>query len=100
MGETPGRRTIHPRPLKHQGGVPLGATNQTTDTTSGTSRSETKTTTSTEERRPDRSSLMWSRSILSPWYIYKQDLMTLKLQTVRFAADAMGMLNDARMSVN
>ena len=46
------------------------------------------------------SSLMWSRLIPSPWHIYKQDLMKLNLQTVRFAADAMRMLNGARLSVN
>ena len=35
-----------------------------------------------------------------PWHIYKQDLMKLNLQTVRFAADAIRMLNGARLSVN
>ena len=67
--------------------------------TSGTSRSET-TKTSREERRPDRSSLMWSRLIPSPWHVYKQDLMRLNLQTVKFAADAVRMLNGARLSEN
>ena len=43
---------------------------------------------------------MWSRPIHSPWHIYKQDLMKLNLQTVSFAADAMRMLNGARLSVN
>ena len=43
---------------------------------------------------------MWSRPVPSPWHIYKQDLMKLKFQTVRFAADAMRMLNGARLSVN
>ena len=42
---------------------------------------------------------MWSRHIPSPWHIYKHDLMKLNLQTVRFAADAMRMLNGARLSV-
>ena len=43
---------------------------------------------------------MWSRPIPSPWHIYKQDLMNLNLQTMRFAADDMRMLNGARLSVN
>ena len=43
---------------------------------------------------------MWSRPIPSPWHVYKQDLMNLNLQTVRFAPDAMRMLNGARLSVN
>ena len=89
------RRTIHP-------GRKLGPVIPTAETTS-TSRSETRsetTSTSREERRPDRSSLMWSRRIPSPWHIYKQDLMKLNLQTVRFAADAMRMLSGARLSVN
>ena len=34
------------------------------------------------------------------WHIYKQDLMKLNLQTVRFAADAIRMLNGARLSDN
>ena len=95
LGEAPIRRTIHPRRR-------LGPVNPTTETTN-TSRSETRTeTTSTirEERRPDRSSLIGSRPIPSPWHIYKHDLMKLNLQTVSFAADAMRMLNGARLSVN
>ena len=52
------------------------------------------------ERCPDRSSLMWSRPTLSPWHMYKEDLMKLNLQTVSFAADAIRMLNGARLSVN
>ena len=35
-----------------------------------------------------------------PWHTYKQDLMKLNRQRVSFAADAMGMLNGARLSVN
>ena len=35
-----------------------------------------------------------------PWYVYKQDLMKLNLQAVRLAADAIRMLNGARLSVN
>ena len=35
-----------------------------------------------------------------PWHMYKEDLMKLKLQTVSFAADAMRMLNGARLSIN
>ena len=60
----------------------------------------TTTTASREDQRPDRGSLMWSRPILSIWHTYKQVLMKLKLQTVRFAADAKRMLNGARLSVN
>ena len=92
LGEEPLRRTIHPRRR-------LGPVNSTTDTTSGTTRSE-KTSTSREERRPDRSSLMWSRSIPSPWHVLKQNLMNFNLQMMKFAADAMRMLNGARLSVN
>ena len=94
LGEAPIRRTIHPRRR-------LGRVNSTAETTS-TSRSETRseiTSTSREERRPDRSSLMWTRPIPSPWHKYKQNLMNLNLQTVRFAADAMWTLNGARLSV-
>ena len=43
---------------------------------------------------------MWSRPIPSPWNIYKQDLMKLNLQTVRLGADAIRMLNGARLFVN
>ena len=89
------RRTIQPRRR-------LGPVNPITETTS-TSRSETRsetTSTSREERRPDRSSLMWSRPIPSPCHTYKQDQMKLNPQTVIFAADAMRMLNGARLSVN
>ena len=50
LGEAPIRRTIHPRRR-------LGHVNLTIDLTSGTSRSET-TSTTREERRPDRSYLM------------------------------------------
>ena len=92
LGEAPVRRTIHPRRR-------LGPVNSRTDTTSGTSRSET-TSTSRAEKRPDRSSLMCSRPIPSPWHVYKQDLMKLNLQMMKFAADAMRMLNGARLSVN
>ena len=89
------RRTINPRRS-------LGPVNSTAETTS-TSRSDTRsetTSTSREERRPNRSSLMWSRPIPSPWHIYKDDLMKLNLKTVSFAADAMRMLNGARLSVS
>ena len=95
LGEAPLRRTINPRRR-------LGPVNPKAETTS-TSRSDTRsetTSTSREERRPNRSSLMWSRPIPSPWYIYKDDLMKLNLQTVSFAADAMMMLSGARLSVN
>ena len=43
---------------------------------------------------------MWSRPIPSPWHIYMDDLMKLNLQTVSFTADAMRMLNGARLSVS
>ena len=95
LGEAPLRRTINPRRR-------LGPVNSTAETTS-TSRSDTRsetTSTSREERRPNRTSLMWSRPIPSPWHIYKDDLMKLNLQTVSFAADAMRMLNGARLSVS
>ena len=72
LGEAPVRRSIHPRRR-------LGPVNSTTNMTSGSSRSET-TSTSREERRPDRSCLMWPRTIPSPWHVYKQDLMKLNLQ--------------------
>ena len=90
LGEAPMRRTINRRRK-------LGPANPTVETTS-TSRSDTRSETtsiSREERRPDRSSL-----IPSPWHIYKDDLMKLNLQTVSFAADAMRMLNGARLSVS
>ena len=90
--EAPVRMTIHPRRR-------LGPVNLTVDTTSDTSRSET-TSPSREERRPDRSSLMWSRTILSPWHVYKEDLRKLNLQTVKFVADAMRLLNEVKPSVS
>ena len=43
---------------------------------------------------------MWSRPIPSPWHTYKDDLMKLNLQTASFAADAMRMLNGARLLVS
>ena len=94
LGEAPMRRTISPR--RRLG--PVNSTAETTSASSSDTRSET-TSTSREKRRPNRSSLMWSRPILSPWHIYKDDLMKLNLQTVSFAADAMRMLNGARLSV-
>ena len=72
---------------------------ETASTSRSDTRSETRRT-SREERRPNRSSLIWSRPIPSPWPIYKDDLMKLNLQTVSFAADAMRMLNGARLSVS
>ena len=95
LGEAPLRRTINPR--RRLG--PVNSTAETTSTPRSDTRSET-TSTSREERRPNRSSLMWSRPIPSPWHIYKDDLMKLNLQTVSFAADAMKMLNGARLSVS
>ena len=95
LGEAPMSRTINPRRR-------LGPVNQREETAS-TSRSETRsetTRTSREERLPNKSSLMWSRPIPSPWHIYKDGLMKLNLQTVSFAADAKRMLNGARLSVS
>ena len=90
LGEAPVRRTIRP----HR----LGPINSTTDLSSS-SRSES-TSISREARRPYRSSLMWSRPIPSLGHVYKRDLMKLILQTVKFAADAVSMLNGARLSVS
>ena len=95
LGEAPMRRTINPR--RRLG--PVNSTAETTSTSRLDTRSET-TSTSREERRPNRSSLMWSRPIPSPWHIYKDDLMKLNLQTVSFAAEAMRMLNGARLLVS
>ena len=89
------RRTINPR--RRLG--PVNLTEETTSTSRSDTRSET-TSTSREERRPDRGFLMWSRPIPSTWHIYKDDLMKLNLQMVSFAADAMRMLNGARLSVS
>ena len=94
LGEAPMRRTINPR--RRLG--PLNPTAETTSSSRSDTRSETMST-SREERRPNRSSLMWSRPIPSPCYIYKDDLLKLNLQTVSFAADAMRMLSGARLSV-
>ena len=95
LGEAPMRRTINPR--RRLG--PVNSTAETTSTSRLDTRSET-TSTSRAERRPNRSSLMWSRPIPFPWHTYKVDLMKLNLQTVSFAADAMRMLNGARLSVS
>ena len=38
-----------------------------------------------------------SRPTPSPWHIYKTHLMKLNLQTVRFAADAMRIMNRATL---
>ena len=95
LGVAPLRRTVNPR--RRLG--PVNSTVETTSTSRSATRSET-TSTSQEERRPNRSYLMWSRPIPSPWHIYKDDLMKLNLQTVNFAAGAMRMLNGARLSVS
>ena len=95
LGEAPMRRTIHPRRR-------IGPVNPIEET-AGTSRSDTRseaTSTSREERRPSRGSLMWSRPIPSPWHIYKDELMKLDLQRVSFIEDARRMLNGATLSVN
>ena len=99
LREAPVRRPIHSRRR-------LGPVNPTTENTS-TSRPETRsetrsetTSTNREERRSDRSSLMCSRPIPSPWHVYKQHQMKLNPQVRRFAADAIRMLNGARLFVN
>ena len=89
------RSTISPR--RRLG--PVNPTEETISTSRSDTRSET-TSTSREDRCPDRGSLMWSRHIPSPWHIYKDDLMKLYLQMVSFAADARRMLNGARLSVS
>ena len=74
LGEAPMRRTIHPRRR-------IGPVNPIEET-AGTSRSDTRsetTSTSREERRPGRGSLMWSRPIPSPWHVYQDELMKLDL---------------------
>ena len=91
LGEAPMRRTIHPRRR-------IGPVNPIEET-AGTSRSET-TSTSREERRPGRGSLMWSRPTPSPWHVYKDELMKLDLQRVSFIEDARRMLNGATLSVS
>ena len=95
LGEAPMRRTIHPRRR-------IGPVNPIEET-AGTSRSDTRsetTSTSREERRPGRGSLMWSRPIPSPWHVYKDELMKLDLQRVSFIEDARRMLNGATLSVS
>ena len=94
LGEAPGK-TIHPRRR-------IGPVNPMEEAT-GTSRSDTRsetTSTSREERRPDRGSLMWSRPIPSPWHVYKDELMKLDLHRVSFIEDARRMLNGTRLSVS
>ena len=95
LGEAPMRRTIHPRRR-------IGPVNQPIEEVAGTSRSETRseTTSTSREERPSRGSLMWSRSIPSPWHIYKDELMKLDLQRVSFIEDARRMLNGATLSVS
>ena len=95
LGEAPMRRTIHPRRR-------IGPVNPIEETAS-TSRSDTKsetTSTSREERRPGRGSLIWSRPIPSPWHVYKDELMKLDLQRVSFIEEARRMLNGATLSVS
>ena len=91
LGEARVRRTIHPRRR-------LGPVNPMEETTR-TSRSDTRSET-TSTSREDRGSLMWSRPILSPWHVYKDELMKLDLQRVSFIEDARRMLNGARLSVS
>ena len=95
LGEAPVRRTIHPR--KRLG--PVNPIEEATSTSRSDTRSET-TSTSREERRPGRGSLMWSRPIPSPWHVFKDELMKLDLQRVSLIEDARRMLNGARLSVS
>ena len=95
LGEAPMRRTIHPR--RRIG--PVDPIEETACTSRLDTRSET-TSTSREERRPGRGSLMWSRPIPSPWHVYKDELMKLDLQMVSFIEDARRMLNGATLSVS
>ena len=92
LEEAPMRRTIHPRRR-------IGPIEETAGTSRSDTRSET-TSTSREERRPRRGSLMWSRPIPSPWHVYKDELMKLDLQRVSFIEDARRMLNGATLSVS
>ena len=89
------RRTIHPR--RRIG--PVNPIEETAITSRSDTRSET-TSTSREERRPGRGSLMWSRPIPSPWHVYKDELMKLDLQRVSFIEEAKRMLNGATLSVS
>ena len=95
LGEAPMRRTINPRRRLR----PVNSMEETTSTSKSDTRSDT-TSTIREERRPDRGYLMWSRPILSPWHMYKDDLMKRELQKVSFAVDARRMLNGASLSVS
>ena len=95
LAEAPMRRTIHPR--RRIG--PVNPIEETASTSRSDTRSET-TSTSREERRPGRGSLMWSRPIPSPWHVYKDELMKLDLQRVSFIEDARRMLNGATLSVS
>ena len=95
LREAPVMRTIHPR--RRLG--PVNPIEEATSTSGSDTRSET-TSTSREERRPGRGSLMWSRPIPSPWHVYKDELMKLDLQRVSFIEDARRMLNGARLSVS
>ena len=95
LGEAPVRRNIHTR--RRLG--PVNPIEETASTSRSDTRSET-TSTSREERRPGKGSLMWSRPIPSPWHVYRDELMKLDLQRVSFIEDARRMLNGARLSVS
>ena len=96
LGEAPMRRTIHP--MRRIG--PVNPIEETAGTSRSDTRSET-TSTSREERPPDRGSFMWSRPItISPLHVYKDELMKLDLQRVSLIEDARRMLNGARLSVS
>ena len=95
LGEAPMRRTIH---FRRRIG-PVNPIEETASTSRSDTRSET-TSTSREERRPGRGSLMWSRPIPYPWHVYKDELMKLDLQRVSFIEEAKRMLNGATLSVS
>ena len=95
LREAPMRRTIHPR--RRIG--PVKPIEETASTSRLDTKSET-TSTSREERRPGRGSLIWSRPIPSPWHVYKDELMKLDLQRVSFIEEARRMLNGATLSIS
>ena len=88
LGEAPMRRTIHPRrrlgPVNPRQPAPL----------------DQRRRAPVERKDVQTGALLWPRPIPSPLYMYKEDLMKLNLQTVSFAADAMRMLNGAKLSVS
>ena len=88
LGESPVRRTIHPRRS-------LGPVTQV----DAAGPSYAGAAAPSAERHIDRG-LMWTRPRPSPCHVYKQDLMKLNLETVSFAQDARRILDDVTLSVN